>query len=159
MVRPIWMETERYGEYSKAGEFVYDHPFLWGSRRIGPDLHRVGGKYPHLWHVQHMEDPRSTTPRSLMPAYPWTLEAELDFEAIRGAIAAMAKLGVPYGSDEIENPVALARLQAKQIGLEIEAQQGPAGLESKQIVALIAYLQRLGKDIQTPPEASPKSSP
>ena len=73
MIRPIRAETERYGEYSKPGEFVWDHPFQWGSRRIGPDLQRVGGKYPDLWHVRHMDDPRAITAGSIMPAYPWML--------------------------------------------------------------------------------------
>jgi cytochrome c oxidase cbb3-type subunit I/II len=78
MVRPFRAETERYGEYSKPGEFVFDHPFQWGSRRIGPDLQRVGGKYPHLWHVRHMQDPRAITQGSIMPGYPWMLTAALD---------------------------------------------------------------------------------
>ncbi|RMF56784.1 MAG: cytochrome-c oxidase, cbb3-type subunit II, partial [Bacteroidetes bacterium] len=78
MVRPFRHEIERYGEYSKPGETVYEHPFLWGSKRTGPDLARVGGKYPNLWHVRHMEDPRSTSPRSIMPPYPWLLEKTLD---------------------------------------------------------------------------------
>ncbi|MCA9786731.1 MAG: cbb3-type cytochrome c oxidase subunit II, partial [Candidatus Cloacimonetes bacterium] len=79
MVRPMRHETERYGEYSKPGEFIYDRPFQWGSRRIGPDLHRVGGKYPDMWHVSHMEDPRSTTPQSIMPRYPWLAKNDIDF--------------------------------------------------------------------------------
>ena len=78
MVRPFRSETERYGEYSKAGEFVYDHPFQWGSKRTGPDLHRVGGKYPDSWHFNHMEDPTSMSPGSLMPAYPWLISDQLD---------------------------------------------------------------------------------
>jgi cytochrome c oxidase cbb3-type subunit I/II len=147
MVRPIRAETERYGEYSKPGEFVYDHPFQWGSRRIGPDLHRVGGKYPHLWHVRHMEDPRSTTPQSIMPPYAWLLREDLDFSSIQKRVDTMAMLGVPYG-DAITRAEPMAREQAKQIAAEIVAQGGPAGLESKKIVALVAYLQRLGTDIK-----------
>ena len=82
LVRPFRSETERYGTYSKAGEYVYDHPFLWGSKRTGPDLHRVGGKYPDAWHVKHMENPRSTSPRSIMPPYPWLLTRKLDWYAL-----------------------------------------------------------------------------
>ena len=85
MIRPFRSETERYGEYSKAGEFVYDHPFLWGSKRTGPDLHRVGGKYPDAWHYNHMDDPRSTSPGSIMPRYPWLLTQKLDTDVAAGA--------------------------------------------------------------------------
>ncbi len=149
MVRPIRSETERYGEYSKPGEFVYDHPFQWGSRRIGPDLHRVGGKYPHLWHVRHMEEPSSTTPGSLMPRYPWMLSDDLDFSVIQSRVDAMAMLGVPYPDAVQGQAEHLARAQAKQVADEITTQGGPSGLEEKQIVALVAYLQRLGTDIKT----------
>jgi cytochrome c oxidase cbb3-type subunit I/II len=150
MVRPIRAETERYGEYSKPGEFVYDHPFQWGSRRIGPDLHRQGGKYPHLWHVRHMEDPRSTTPQSIMPRYPWLLTKTLDYGSIQARVDAMAMLGVPYG-DAVNRAESLARDQAKSLAAEIEAQGGPRGLEERQIIALVAYLQRLGTDIRAEP--------
>ncbi len=150
MVRPIRAETERYGEYSKPGEFVYDHPFQWGSRRIGPDLHRVGGKYPHLWHVRHMRDPRSTTDRSIMPRYPWLFEKDVDFQGIQRKVDVMAMLGVPYGK-AIHAAPEMAATQAREISAEIEAQGGPKGLESKQIVALISYLQRLGTDIKKTP--------
>ncbi|HEX9225468.1 MAG TPA: cytochrome-c oxidase, cbb3-type subunit II, partial [Arthrobacter sp.] len=112
MVRPFRYETERYGEYSKPGEFVYDHPFLWGSRRIGPDLARVGGKYPDLWHVRHMEDPRSTTPQSIMPAYPWLSRARINWAALERGVAAQAALGVPYTPDEVTGAAALGRKQA-----------------------------------------------
>jgi cytochrome c oxidase cbb3-type subunit I/II len=148
MIRPIRSETARYGEYSKAGEFVYDHPFLWGSRRIGPDLHRVGGKYPHLWHVRHMQDPRSTTPQSIMPPYPWLLSGAIDLAAIERGVAAQVTLGVPYTPAEVAGAAAAARDQAKGIADEIAKQGGPTGLEDKQITALIAYLQRLGTDIR-----------
>ena len=150
MVRPIRMETERYGEYSKPGEFIYDHPFQWGSRRIGPDLHRIGGKYPHLWHVRHMENPRSTTPRSIMPTYGWMLENDIDFESIQPRVDAMAMLGVPYG-EAINSAQAMAEAQANEIADEIIAQGGP-DLHGKDIVALIAYLQRLGTDISKEPK-------
>lgn len=153
MVRPIHAETERYGEYSKPGEFVYDYPFQWGSRRIGPDLHRIGGKYPHLWHVRHMEDPTSTTPQSIMPKYPWLSTEELDFESVQPRVDVMAMLGVPYG-EAISNAEQMARTQAKQIAQEIQAQGGPDDLGDKQMVALVAYLQRLGTDIHRVPQPS-----
>jgi cytochrome c oxidase cbb3-type subunit I/II len=154
MVRPIRAETERYGEYSKPGEFVYDHPFQWGSRRIGPDLHRVGGKYPHLWHVRHMEDPTSTTPQSIMPKYPWLLEDDLDFGTVQPRVDAMALLGVPYGA-AVTRGEEMARDQARSIASEIATQGGPRGLEGKKIVALVAYLQRLGSDIKKTPGVAP----
>jgi len=159
MIRPIRAETERYGEYSKPGEFVYDHPFQWGSRRIGPDLHRVGGKSPHLWHVEHMEDPTSTTPGSIMPPYPWLATTPLDFAGIKARVDAMAMLGVPYG-DAIHQAEAMARAQATEVAAEIARQSGPASLEDKQIVALVAYLQRLGTDISRaePAPAAPDAT-
>jgi cytochrome c oxidase cbb3-type subunit I/II len=156
MVRPIRAETERYGEYSKAGEFIYDRPFQWGSRRIGPDLHRVGGKYPHLWHVRHFQDPESITPKSIMPPYPWLLTDPLDFGSIPGAMKAMRTLGVPYTDEEIAGGEAAARAQAEKIAREIVETEGEAGLEDRKVVALIAYLQRLGTDImKTPAEPPP----
>ncbi|MCB9646554.1 MAG: cytochrome-c oxidase, cbb3-type subunit I [Deltaproteobacteria bacterium] len=158
MVRPIRMETERYGEYSKPGEFVYDHPFQWGSRRIGPDLHRVGGKYPDLWHVRHMEDPKSTTPRSIMPPYKWMLTDELDFASIQPRVDAMVMLGVPYG-DAVNNAETMARDQAQQMASAIEKAGGPAGLQDKKIIALVAYLQRLGTDIKKLPDAKDGKAP
>ncbi|MEZ4234157.1 MAG: cytochrome-c oxidase, cbb3-type subunit I [Polyangiaceae bacterium] len=159
MVRPMRAETERYGEYSKPGEFVYDHPFQWGSRRIGPDLHRVGGKYPHLWHVRHMEDPRSTTPQSIMPAYESMLRDEIDFSVIQHRVDVMVMLGVPYG-DSVNKAEAQAREQAKEIAYEVASQGGPKGLGDKQVIALIAYLQRLGTDIKTAPQpASDQGAP
>jgi cytochrome c oxidase cbb3-type subunit I/II len=147
MIRPLRYETERYGEYSKPGEFVYDHPFLWGSRRIGPDLAREGGKYPSLWHLRHFEDPRAITPRSIMPRYPWLLRNALDFAGIQGRVDAMAMLGVPYG-DAVNRAPEMAREQARQIATDIAAQGGPADLSDKEVVALIAYMQRLGTDIR-----------
>ncbi|MEL7370340.1 MAG: cytochrome-c oxidase, cbb3-type subunit II, partial [Myxococcota bacterium] len=152
MIRPIRMETERYGEYSKPGEFVYERPFLWGSRRIGPDLHRIGGKYPHLWHVRHMDNPRSTTPGSIMPPYPWMLKDDINFASIQPRVDAMAMLGVPYG-EAIRKGEAMARAQADSIAEEILAQGGP-DVRGKDIVAMTAYLQRLGTDISKSPESA-----
>jgi len=153
MIRPLRHETERYGEYSKPGESVYEHPFLWGSRRIGPDLARVGGKYPHLWHVRHMEDPQAITAMSIMPAYPGMISTPLDFERIQRAVDAFVMLGVPYG-DAVNNAPDLARAQAAGIAAEIEAQGGPGGLGDKEIVAMVAYLQRLGTDATQTPVAT-----
>jgi cytochrome c oxidase cbb3-type subunit I/II len=150
MIRPIRAETERYGEYSKPGEFVWDHPFQWGSRRIGPDLQRVGGKYPDLWHVRHMDDPRAITAGSIMPAYPWMLSTPIDFDSIEKVMRAHRTLGVPYSEDEVASGESSARAQAQAIADEIVVQGGPEGLADKQIVAIIAYLQRLGTDITKP---------
>lgn len=150
MIRPIRAETERYGEYSKPGEFVYDHPFQWGSRRIGPDLARIGGLYPNLWHVRHMREPAEVTDGSIMPPYPWLLEDDLDFSVIQSRVDVMAMLGVPYG-EAIHHAETMARTQAKEIADEIVSSDGPSGLEGKQIIALIAYLQRMGTDIDKPP--------
>ena len=147
MVRPFRSETERYGEYAKAGEFVYDHPFLWGSKRTGPDLLRVGGKYPDSWHYHHMYEPESMSPGSIMPSYPWLLEDELDASNTEAMINAMRTLGVPYAPGY--ETQALADL-AKQ-SEEIVARLKGSGVEvkpEKEIIALIAYLQRLGTDIQ-----------
>ncbi len=150
MVRPFRHETERFGEYSKPGESVYEHPFLWGSRRIGPDLARVGGKYPHLWHVRHFDEPTSITARSIMPAYPHFLTRTINFEQIQSRVDAMAMLGVPYG-DALDQAPDMARAQAAEIAAEIERQGGPTGLADKQIVAMVAYMQRLGVDIRREP--------
>ncbi len=157
MIRPIRMETERYGEYSKPGEFVYDHPFQWGSRRIGPDLHRIGGKYPDLWHVRHMENPRSTTPKSIMPPYPWMLEDDIDFASIQPRVDGMAMLGVPYG-EAINKAEEMARAQADAIADEVVAQGGPK-LHGKAIIAMVAYLQRLGTDIKKMPKPGEEDKP
>lgn len=147
LVRPFRSETERYGEYSKAGEYVYDHPFLWGSKRTGPDLHRVGGKYSNLWHYLHMEDPRSMSPGSLMPPYPWLLEQELDISTTPAKINAMRSLGVPYeeGYEEFANED--LRKQANEIAEDL-INSGAAADPNMEIIALIAYLQRLGTDIK-----------
>jgi cytochrome c oxidase cbb3-type subunit I/II len=147
MIRPFRHETERFGDYSKPGESVYEHPFLWGSRRIGPDLAREGGKYPDLWHLRHFQDPRAISPKSIMPAYPHLVTTDLDFDVIQSRVDAMAMLGVPYG-DAVRNAPAQAREQAAQVAASIAAAGGESGLERKEIVAMIAYMQRLGRDAQ-----------
>ncbi len=156
LVRPFRYETERYGEYSKAGEYVYDHPFQWGSKRTGPDLHRVGGKYPSLWHVRHMKEPSLTTPGSVMPRYPHLLKDDYDVASVGAKMRALRAVGTPYTDGEIEDAPASIEAQAKAIVAEVEAQQGPKGLAGKEITALTAYLQRLGTDIRwkrVPPQA------
>ncbi len=152
MIRPFRSETERYGEYSKAGEFVYDHPFLWGSKRTGPDLHRIGGKYPDSWHLRHMYDPNSTSPGSIMPAYPWLLTKDMDMETMPDRIEALTTVGVPYSPRYPEYAVDDMKAQAERIanGLRENGFGTIEGIEitsEKQIIALIAYLQRLGTDI------------
>jgi cytochrome c oxidase cbb3-type subunit I/II len=147
LVRPFRSETERYGEYSKAGEFVYDHPFLWGSKRTGPDLHREGGKYPNLWHYLHMENPRSMSPGSLMPSYPWLLTNDLDISSTEAKINTMRSIGVPYseGYEKVANED--LQRQAEQIAADLQNAGAPAE-PNKEIIALVAYLQRLGTDIK-----------
>jgi cytochrome c oxidase cbb3-type subunit I/II len=159
MIRPIRAETVRYGDYSKPGEFVYDHPFLWGSRRIGPDLQRVGGKYPSLWHVRHFENPRSVTPQSIMPSYVSLLTSPLDFDAIPVHVEAQQMVGVPYTDADIRNAKLAAKTQAAAVAKEIADQGGPKKLEDKKVTALIAYLQRLGRDAQAVPAASAAAVP
>jgi cytochrome c oxidase cbb3-type subunit I/II len=147
LIRPFRSETERYGEYSKAGEFVYDHPFLWGSKRTGPDLQREGGKYPNVWHYLHMENPQSMSPGSIMPRFPWLLTNDLDTSNTRKKISVMRKLGVSYpeGYEGIANDDLTK--QAETIALDIQKNGAPAE-PNKEIIALIAYLQRLGTDIK-----------
>ena len=148
MVRPFRSETVRYGEYSRAGEFIYDRPFQWGSKRTGPDLHRVGGKYPDLWHVRHMQDPRSIAPDSIMPAYSHMLENDLDLSTTSRKLSALKWLGTPYTLEEIENAPALAQQQAEQIATGLKAAGETRDLGNKEIIAMVAYLQRLGTDFK-----------
>lgn len=129
MIRPFRSETERYGHYSVAGESVYDHPFQWGSKRTGPDLARVGGRYSDTWHREHLTDPRSVVPESNMPAYPWLLKHEVDQTDIEGKLKAMRTLGVPYTDAQIAS-----------------AKTDVAG--KTEMDALIAYLQVLGTAIK-----------
>lgn len=147
LIRPFRSETERYGEYSKAGEYVYDHPFLWGSKRTGPDLWREGGKYPNLWHYNHMVDPRTMSPGSIMPPYPWLAEHDLDISTTAAKISALRSIGVPYpeGFEKTANDVLMK--QAETIATDLQ-NQGVDVDANKEIIALIAYLQRLGTDIK-----------
>jgi cytochrome c oxidase cbb3-type subunit I/II len=166
MVRPFRSEVERYGEYSKAGEYVYDHPFLWGSKRTGPDLMRVGGKYSDNWHLNHMYDPQSTSSGSIMPGYKWLIRNKLDKSLTEKKLEAMVTLGVPYTQEDIdtaqESMLAQGTIIEKNLYADpdfvktYEADKKYAkenGLEfiemrNREIVALIAYLQRLGTDIK-----------
>jgi len=163
MIRPFRSEVARYGEYSKAGEYVYDHPFLWGSKRTGPDLHRIGGKYSDNWHFNHMYDPQSTSSGSIMPSYQWLIRSELDKSQTESKMKVMVKLGVPYTDEDIAN----AQKQMLEQGTKIEQNlysdpdfvtayendkknsgEDFVEMKNREIVALIAYLQRLGTDIK-----------
>ena len=148
MVRPFRSETERYGEYSKAGEFVYDFPFLWGSKRTGPDLHRLGKKYPHSWHYNHMLDPVSMSPGSIMPRYPWLIDDDLDVTQTEEKIRVMQTLGVPYEEGYDQQALNDLWTQAEEITTELNKDPNIEVTKEKEIIALIAYLQRLGVDIK-----------
>lgn len=166
MIRPFRSEVERYGEYSKAGEFVYDHPFLWGSKRTGPDLLRVGGKYSDNWHLNHFYDPQSTSSGSIMPSYQWLIKNELDKSDTQDKMNAMITLGVPYTKTDVNR----AQQWMTEQGIAIETnlygdpdfkrtyeadkkrakEKGEPFIEmrDREVVAIIAYLQRLGTDIK-----------
>lgn len=129
MIRPFRAETERYGHYSVAGEFVYDRPFQWGSKRTGPDLHRVGGRYSDEWHRVHMVNPRDVVPESIMPGYPWLEENLLETDSIKTKMEVLRTLGAPYSDEQIE--------------------AAPQAIEGKtELDALVAYLQGLGIELQ-----------
>lgn len=174
MIRPFRSEVERYGEYSKSGEYVYDHPFLWGSKRTGPDLMRVGGKYSDNWHFNHMWDPRSTSAGSIMPSYKWLFDNEkMDYSEIETKMEVMAKLGVPYTKEEIANAQKAIEKQALSIEKNLytdpdfrksyeESRKAAAvkgdpfiPMYQREIIPMIAYLQRMGTDIKVK-EAQPK---
>lgn len=130
MIRPFRAETERYGHYSLAGEYVYDRPFQWGSKRTGPDLHRVGGRYSDEWHRVHLINPRDVVPESIMPSYPWLETTELSGKHIAAKMKTLRKLGTPYSNEEISKAA--------------EELKGKTELD-----AMVAYLQRLGTTITT----------
>ena len=143
MIRPFRSETLRYGEWSRAGEYAFDRPFQLGSRRIGPDLARVGGKYPDAWHYEHMRDPRATSPGSIMPVYTWLLEKKYDTEDVQASVDALRSLGHPYPGD-LDVSASLAA-DSKKI-VDSLAGSGVTAEPDDEIVALIAYLQKLGVD-------------
>jgi cytochrome c oxidase cbb3-type subunit 2 len=130
MIRPVRAETERYGHYSVAGEFVYDHPFQWGSKRTGPDLHRVGGKFSDDWHRLHLRQPRDLVPESNMPAYTWLEKAKLDADGVAPKMRALRSVGVPYTDDEISKAAEAVKDKTEED-------------------ALVAYLQVLGTALKT----------
>lgn len=167
MVRPFRSEVSRYGEYSKSGEYVYDHPFLWGSKRTGPDLMRVGGKYNDNWHFNHMWDPQSTSAGSIMPGYKWLFDNKpMDYSKTQEKMRVMVKLGVPYTDEDIAN--AQKSIAAQSAKIEENLKNDPDFVKSyeesmknakvrgenfvpmkdREITAMIAYLQRLGTDIK-----------
>ena len=166
MIRPFRSEVERYGEYSKSGEYVYDHPFLWGSKRTGPDLHRIGGKYSDNWHLNHMYDPQSTSSGSIMPSYKWLIKNELDKSQTIRKMEVMVALGVPYTEEEIARAMEWMDEQGTQIEQNLysdpdfvktyeadktyAAENGEEFIEmrNREIVAMIAYLQKLGTGIK-----------
>ena len=147
MIRPFRSETERYGEYSKAGEFVYDHPHLWGSKRTGPDLQREGGKYSNAWHYNHLFDPQTMSPGSIMPPYEWLTTQQLDKTTTRAKINAMRTLGVPYAEGYEDQANDDLQQQAEEIATDLR-KNNVRVKSDKEIIALIAYLQRLGTDIK-----------
>jgi len=147
MIRPFRSETERYGEYSKAGEFVYDHPFLWGSKRTGPDLQRVGGKYSDSWHYNHLLDPQTMSPGSIMPPYEWLITQKLDTTTTIAKINAMRTLGVPYEPGYEHQANKDLDKQARDIAADLNKNNVKVKSD-KEIIAIIAYLQRLGMDIK-----------
>ena len=152
MIRPFRSETERYGEYSKSGEFVYDRPFLWGSKRTGPDVHRLGGKYPHSWHYNHMLDPTSTSPGSIMPPYPWLYEDDYSTKYTAAKIKTLRMFNQPYPAGYEDRIDELVKKQADEIVATLKNEGiKQENLATKEIVALIAYMQRLGTDIKAQP--------
>jgi cytochrome c oxidase cbb3-type subunit I/II len=155
-IRPLPGDVLRYGPASTIEESMWDHPHQWGSKRTGPDLARVGKKYPDMWHFQHMVNPRAITPNSIMPNYPWLLENNTDFLSLRREFSVMKTLGVPYSDEAVANADIYAQKQAKQIATELENQGAPKGLEKKQIIALIAYLQALGQKAKQPQNSESK---
>ena len=166
MIRPFRSEIARYGEYSKAGEFVYDHPFLWGSKRTGPDLHRIGGKYSDSWHFNHFYDPQSTSSNSIMPSYKWLINTPLDKSLTESKLRVMQKLGVPYSEADIVNAPSQMKAQGEAIlaslltdpdfkasyqeseKMSTESGKTFVPMSEREIVAIIAYMQRLGTDIK-----------
>lgn len=164
MIRPILSETKRYGDYSKPGESVYDHPHQWGSRRIGPDLAREGGLRSHSWHVTHFDNPRALSYGSIMPAYPWLMKKKIDFKSIPLRMKANRAVGVPYTDEQIATAVEHAEAQAKEIhDAYLDQNQGPyftqkgkeIDLSDRQVIAMVAYLQRLGTDLTKPTPSPP----
>lgn len=146
-VRPMVAEKLRYGKISEPSEYVYDHPFQWGSRRIGPDLMRIGGKYPDMWHFRHMIDPREVTPGSIMPTYNWMTKKKINFGVLKKKLKVLKALGVPYTDEEIAMASSNAQDEAMKIAEGLAESGVSIKVANKEIVAIIAYLQRLGRDL------------
>ena len=150
MVRPFRHETLRYGDYSRPESYIYDHPFQWGSKRTGPDLHRVAGRYPNLWHYKHMQDPRSTSPGSIMPSYSWLHTSTVDYSKTSGKLGVLQTLGVPYEQATIDEARELALAQGRRIAEDLRKSGSVEVAPDSEIVALIGYLQQLGLTHEPP---------
>ena len=145
MIRPMRAEILRYGDWTRAPEYQYDRPFLLGSRRLGPDLQKQGGKYPDAWHYEHMRDPRSTSPGSIMPTYPWLHRSKVDPADVTSSVVALSKVGTPYAATDEASVTDAMRQQGETIVGNLST-SGITAAWDDEIVALIAYLQRLGVD-------------
>jgi cytochrome c oxidase cbb3-type subunit I/II len=143
MIRTLVPDVLRYGDYSRLGESIYDHPFQWGSKRNGPDLARVGGKYPNIWHLRHFENPRAISSGSNMPNFPWLLADDTDYASLPRKVAVLRTLGIPYPAMSDDQVIASAKAQAQAIASDLRA-SGASISPDRQVVALIAYLQKLG---------------
>jgi cytochrome c oxidase cbb3-type subunit I/II len=152
MIRPLFFETQRYGEPSEMRDSVFDHPFQWGSKRTGPDLARVGGKYPNAWHYAHMKDPRQISPGSNMPSYAHLDSARVDFRRTLAKVSAMKSIGVPYAPAQVLAAAEMAEKQGRDVAALL-AKDGINTASDTELVAVIAYLQRLGK---SPPQQADK---
>jgi len=150
MIRQLPFDVLRYGDASKAEESMWDHPFQWGSKRTGPDLARVGSKYPDYWHYRHMFEPRDIVPQSIMPPYPWLHRQKINFAELESKLRALRRVGVPYTDAEVEGAAADATAQAAAISAGLVAQGAPEGKADREILALIAYLQAMGKMMPVP---------
>ncbi|MEQ1564812.1 MAG: cytochrome-c oxidase, cbb3-type subunit II [Myxococcota bacterium] len=149
MVRPFRDETLRYGTWSRSEEYTWDRPFLLGSRRIGPDLHRVGGKYPDAWHYEHMRDPRSVSPGSVMPPYAWLHSSKVDPDDVRASLVALSRVGTPYTQDDFDHTADKMKAEGDKVVANLATAKITAAWDDE-IVALTAYLQRLGTDRARP---------
>ena len=146
MIRKLDFDVIRYGEASKIEESMYDRPFQWGSKRTGPDLARVGGKYPDMWHYRHMIDPREITPKSIMPGYPWLDNKKIDYQILRKKLSVMKRLGVPYDEETVANADIIAEKESQELfNALLEQDPSLENIKDTQIIALISYLQSLGK--------------
>jgi len=156
MIRTLVPDVLRYGDYSRLGESIYDHPFQWGSKRTGPDLAREGGKYPDIWHLRHMENPRSVSVGSNMPNYPWLFTKDTDVAALPSKINVQRMLGVPYGPLTAAQIFDSVEQQSKGITKKLK-ESGAYVAPEKEIVALIAYLQKLGQSVPVDQPANPSN--